>query len=552
MKCFILVLMMLLAMAYANAEPIIEDDANDEAGGKTAEDEDELSDEYFQHKEKRGTFYIRYEKKSKECTFSGYAPNGPIAKIKDIKAPKATLKGRQSIEALLAGAGSKVGKAAGFAMHAIKFSAKIMKAVPMLAPALGVFSAVMGMVNPAPTPQDILNSVNKVVTELTDEVNKKLDQMEGYVDSKVAKAQKKLIEAEYKSAFRQWSQCIEEPTEDLANECQRDAIRDLVASRPKFTPLAGEMGGHVDFEKVRKLEAYMLSFRDYANLVIMELTPILEYYCTYKVNGANSPHYCAQYSDKMKNEAIFFIKYAKEAIAAIKKGHWGTRNRGNCPNTQKVSKTKEVREGNWLGKAHTYDRYKATCEIESSNTKKYCTIQAIIRVDGKRPGSTLTKNYRSIRRGQYSKAIDYFGRNELNILSYNYQKKNHEAMTKYWQQEVLDAIPQWQKAISIAEAMKKKNPNDGHKTGKTSKKCCDCKCDEDVELDQSSFERFHRFQRYQRRLDAAGHQFVDVEALEDQYAEEEEAMKKDELLDDETEEDENESPNVVQFEGYAI
>ena len=117
-------------------------------------------------------------------------------------------------------------------------------------------------------------------------------------------------------------------------------------------------------------------------------------------------------------------------------------------------------------------------------------------------------------------------------------------MDKYWEQEVLSFVSQWQDAISIAEAMKKKNPNDGHKTG------TDCKCDEDVELDQQSFDKWHRFKR---RLDAAGHRFVDVEALEDKYASEEAAMKKDDAQkEEEQEEDEEESRNVKQYHGHAI
>jgi len=515
---------MALAMTYANV-------ISTETEGEIVE---VAQDEFFHPKQKRASFYIYYHSKTPECLFSGYAPNGPIASIEDVKAPKATLNGKKGLEALLGGAGKKLGKAAAITMHAMKFSAKLMKAVPMLGPALGVFSAVMGVLNPAPSPQDILDSVNKAVTELTDEVNKKLDQMEGYVDSKVAKAEKDLISAEYASAFRLWSQCIEEPTEEKANECQRDAVRTLVASRPKFTPLAGEMEGHVDFEKVRKLEAYMLAFRDYANLVIMELTPLVEYYCTYNVNGTSSPHYCEQYSDKMKNEATFFIKYAKEAIAAIKKGHWGTNNRGNCPNTISVSMMKEVWEG-WPG-AHTMDTYKGKCEIESGNTKKYCELEASIRVDGRRSGSF--KDYGNIGKDQFKQAMDRFAHEQLDHLSKNYQEENHEIMGKFWQQEVLDFVPQWEEAVSIAEEMKKKNPNNGRKTG-ASGNCCDCQCDEDAELDQSSFERFHRFRRYERRLDAAGHRFLDVEALEDQYEkeEEEEAMKKDEVQKNEIEKD---------------
>ena len=68
-------------------------------------------DEYFQHKQKRGEFFIKYwNYKSPECIFSGYAPNGPIAKIEDIKPSKATLDAGKGIKALLGKAGTKVGK----------------------------------------------------------------------------------------------------------------------------------------------------------------------------------------------------------------------------------------------------------------------------------------------------------------------------------------------------------------------------------------------------------------------------------------------------------
>ena len=45
------------------------------------------------------------------------------------------------------------------------------------------------------------------------------------------------------------------------------------------------------FFQVRKLEAYMLAFRDYANLVIMEITPLLEYYCTFDKDGAKCKYH---------------------------------------------------------------------------------------------------------------------------------------------------------------------------------------------------------------------------------------------------------------------
>merc|ERR1719462_502809 len=104
----------------------------------------------------------------------------------------------------------------------------------------------------------------------------------------------------------------------------------------------------------------------------------MEYYCTFKdaKDLPKSPHYCEMFSNKMIKEVTFFIKYAKEAIAAIRKGHWGTNQRGNCPNTLVCNHAEKIVEGKvWgMGGVHTYDKYKCRCEIESSNTKKYCTL----------------------------------------------------------------------------------------------------------------------------------------------------------------------------------
>ena len=58
------------------------------------------------------------------------------------------------------------------------------------------------MVNPQPTPDDILKAVNVAVEKLTSEVNRKLTQMEGYVDSKIAKLEKELIKNEFSASFK--------------------------------------------------------------------------------------------------------------------------------------------------------------------------------------------------------------------------------------------------------------------------------------------------------------------------------------------------------------
>jgi len=450
---------------------------------------------YFHEKRKRGTFRIYFKSKSDECTFKKYAPCGEIDKIGEIEAPVAKM-AKKGLGAILGGAMGKLGKGASIAMHAMKFSASLMKAVPMLGPALGVFSAVSGMLNPAPSAQDILDQANTAIAQLTDEVNKKIKGMEGYVDSKVAKLEKELVDNNYQSSFRLWAQCIENPTEEEANECQRDAVKHAVAIRPKFTPEAGKLTGDVDFDTVRKLEAYMLAFRDYANLVVMEITPLLEYYCTHNKEIENAGHYCDQYATKMEVEVAFFIKYAKEAIAAIKKGHWGKDKGGACIDTVKCTSRKywEGAFGNW----HSINIDSCECEIESSNTKKYCKVNFDTRVDGSKSSAYSVFNYGNIPSDQFVKGAEEYGKRKLMEYAHGYQEQNHKVMDAYWQSNVFDFIPDWEQAIEMAGEMRTKNP----------------KGDQLPVLDTFS-------PRYQARLDAAGYKFVDMtDMTEDAEAEE--------------------------------
>merc|ERR1712142_666239 len=93
--------------------------------------EEDQNDEYFSSKTKRKMFSIYHNRNSGECSFSGYKPNGPIVDIAQIKSPEATLGSKSGLAAILSGA-KKMGQGAAVAMHAMKFSAKLMKNAPML------------------------------------------------------------------------------------------------------------------------------------------------------------------------------------------------------------------------------------------------------------------------------------------------------------------------------------------------------------------------------------------------------------------------------------
>ena len=65
--------------------------------------------EYFQELRKRGVYWIRRDW-TEGCKFKGYAPNGPIASVGEIKAPKATLDAKSGLMAVMAGPLKKLGE----------------------------------------------------------------------------------------------------------------------------------------------------------------------------------------------------------------------------------------------------------------------------------------------------------------------------------------------------------------------------------------------------------------------------------------------------------
>ena len=46
----------------------------------------------------------------------------------------------------------------------------------------------------------------------------------------------------------------------------------------------------------KEMEMFITLFRDYANLVILEYTPLIEYYCVEKKDASHAITLCARYA----------------------------------------------------------------------------------------------------------------------------------------------------------------------------------------------------------------------------------------------------------------
>lgn len=388
-------------------------------------------------------FHIRKDSLT-DCTYDGYAPGGKVKSVGEIKAPVAELS--------MHGLGGVVGDAKSMAdltspaISAInEFKDEFSKVAPKLGACLGVFGALTGALMDIgkPGPQDILNSVNTAIEDLTNAMNSKLKQMEGYVDTQVINSEILKVKNNYRASFTLWKNCMREYSAEKATECQMDAVKVLVAQRPKFTPSDLDVEGMKKLDSInrRRVEAGLVLFRDYANLVIMELTPLIEQFC--EQNSPEAKHNCKRFSEDLNNEVDFYIRYAQNAVKLIEQANG---QMGICGSSIHCGPQHEIYEGAIA--VHTANWFECDCIIEDANVKKLCKVKATIRTDGKQPRDYVPYNYPV---STFAQASGEFGGRIVKGEAVKYQNLNRPVVKSYWQKNLLLMIPVWQKAKQNAQ-----------------------------------------------------------------------------------------------------
>jgi len=383
-----------------------------------------------------------------DCDYKGYVPGGKVKEVGKISFPVAKM-AKSGIASVL----GPTSQASTLAMHSLNtikaVTGAFEKIAPTLGPMLGVFGAVTGIFKTLtePKPQDILNAVNGAMGTLTKDMNDKIERMEGYVDSQIITVEKNLIQREYQTCFNLWTSCVDEASVELSNECQREAYATLSARRPKFAVFASKVltkGAVVTGFEARELEAYLVPFRDYANLVLMMLKPLVQTYA--KVNTEEGRRHYERYSKALKTQSVFFEKYSKAAVDAILKVHNGKGGSGVCSDTLDCGPIKEIKEGFW--NAHTANSARCNVIIEDG-TKQMCQVAMTIRKDGKRPSKYYSFNYPNANSDEAG-AKEYAGRILIPECQ-KYQHLNSKVAQAYWKGELLDFIPVWQKTKDIVK-----------------------------------------------------------------------------------------------------
>ena len=123
-----------------------------------------------------------------------------------------------------------------------------------------------------------MNKVNKAFAGMTKDINNRLETMEGYVDGRVIQLEQNLIKNEFAALQRYFISCIREPHEEEVPTCQRFANKKICGVLPKFQKLSDQYKSvrgakTLNIYDIKRLEASLTSFQDYASLHVLDLPP---------------------------------------------------------------------------------------------------------------------------------------------------------------------------------------------------------------------------------------------------------------------------------------
>jgi len=382
-------------------------------------------------------FYGFGTRKGDHCTFKGYAPGGNKVTVQRIIAPTAKIE-----KGILSGLAGNMAKASSGTQHAtmlLKGFGKLANIAPKLGPALGLFGVGFSMVKSFtdPSPQDILDEVNKAVGKLTEEMNNRLDEMKAYVGKKVIDLEKDLISREYKALFRFWSNCLKEVTKEEADECQEDAAKKIMGARPKFALFSDVVQADKmpSTDDVKRIEASLGTFRDYVLLNLLCLSTLT---ATYKEDTSKKDYY-ERYAKELNADIKWSVTYVKNAVSIIQRMHTGG---DNCKDTMKCTKLKQYKEG-WLVPVRTGDHLTCTCVFDRGDVStQTCGFYVYIRYDGKRPGGRY--QWFNAPTSNTEAGAKYVAQFNLDFKRTPYINALKNVITNYWDNEILDLVPEWE------------------------------------------------------------------------------------------------------------
>ena len=192
---------------------------------------------------------------------------------------------------------------------------------PKLAPCLGLLGVGFGFINKelnSVSPAQIMKEVNKAIDQVVEQTNRRFEVMEEYVDQTVRELMKEAMNDHYKGQFESWNECIELPTKDMVNECQRYTARAMNTLKYQFL-FQNKFPQEGDLPKadIKALELQLPILKKWADFHFLVLAALMK---TYKDDdGEVGKVMYEKYKSDFTEVANLYITYMEWALIKIRK-----------------------------------------------------------------------------------------------------------------------------------------------------------------------------------------------------------------------------------------
>lgn len=210
---------------------------------------------------------------------------------------------------------------------------------PVLAPCLGMVGVAFGFINRnenSIAAAKIIAEVNRANTQIINATNQRISALKDYVDQTARKILEKGMSDHYKGQNENWNNCINEPTMEDANYCQRNVARDVNGLKFIFMneqKFKNDPDGEMSVADIRILEMQLPLLRTWAVFHLQVLAVLL---LTYeKVNKEKGGAYNAKMYDNykvyMSDNGNVYISYIEWAMRRIRKARIADNKRDPSP-----------------------------------------------------------------------------------------------------------------------------------------------------------------------------------------------------------------------------
>ena len=390
------------------------------------------------------------------CSFRGYGPAGTdVIDITEIDSP--TVKLHQEVMHSLTSYFKRTGEVSNLVMHghkALEITTWIAQAAPKLGPVLGVTGVAFGFLASLtqPTPSDILRAAQAAIDALAQEVDRKMENMQEYVDNSVLKLEKKLVTEDFVILTNVLASCIDRlfyNTKSEINNCMVNAYKETKESEDKFLISRSLLNNWADEnneeepskEELRGLEIRFILFREYATHSVKLLKTISETFCE-EPKDPEEPskkesrvQKCTDFSQEMLNKVDLYEQYAKDSAKVIKAMH----AKGSCSESYQCAPF-ELETG--FG-----DRFWVTSQSPSeAKLKCWCKMDKYM-FDDRCQSDYTAKFYRHQDQSeQYDETrMQREVKKKFDERQSRFLTNSGEFIDKFWQTEILDIVPSWER-----------------------------------------------------------------------------------------------------------